>query len=165
LLLNDIEHLPKIVTDIDGIRDVLLAIEPEIIQLREDISNFNKELYVKTTNLFIERWERDFGLKYDASLTLQQRRQRILNKLARKKVLNWDNLRLLIKNNISENVQFSVSNKAPEYSFKIFVNSNDTDELYNALTAAKPAYLTFSILYHEFGQRYCGTFYCGTNPL
>ena len=55
MLLNDIEHLPKIVTDIDGIRDVLLAIEPEIIQLREDISNFNKELYVKTTNLFIER--------------------------------------------------------------------------------------------------------------
>jgi uncharacterized protein YmfQ (DUF2313 family) len=91
LLLDDIEHLPKVVTDIDGIRDVLLAIEPELLLIRTDLSDLLKELYVKTTTAFITRWERDFGLSYDASLTLEQRRQRVLNKLARKKVLNWDN--------------------------------------------------------------------------
>jgi hypothetical protein len=37
LLLDDIEHLPKVVTNVIGIKDVLLAIEPEIIQLRTDI--------------------------------------------------------------------------------------------------------------------------------
>ena len=37
MLLDDIEHLPKVVTNAIGIKDVLLAIEPEIIQLREDI--------------------------------------------------------------------------------------------------------------------------------
>ena len=91
MLLDDREHLPKIVTDIDGIRDVLLAIEPEIFLLRTNISDLMKELYVKTTDKLIARWEKDFGLSYDASLTLQQRRQRILNKLARKKTLNWTN--------------------------------------------------------------------------
>lgn len=104
MLLDDIEHLPKVVTNVDGIRDVLLAIEPEIIQLRTDVSDLLKELYVKTTEDFITRWELDFGLKYDASLSLEQRRQRILNKLARKKTLTWDNLRLLIKNNLADKV-------------------------------------------------------------
>jgi hypothetical protein len=60
LLLDDIEHLPKVVTNAVGIKDVLLAIEPEIIQLREDISDLIKELYVKTTEDFITRWENDF---------------------------------------------------------------------------------------------------------
>ena len=106
MLLDDIAHLPKVVTNVLGIKDVLLAIEPEIIQLREDISDLIKELYVKTTEDFITRWEKDFSLKYDASLTLEQRRQRILNKLARKRPLTWNNLRLMIKNNLAENVQF-----------------------------------------------------------
>jgi hypothetical protein len=78
LILDDIEHLPKVITDIDEIRDVLLAIEPEIIQIRTDLSDLLKELYVKTTTVFITRWEQDFGLSYDASLSLEQRRQRIL---------------------------------------------------------------------------------------
>ena len=62
MLLDDIEHLPKVVTNVLGIKDVLLAIEPEIIQLREDISDLIKELYVKTTEDFITRWEKDFSL-------------------------------------------------------------------------------------------------------
>lgn len=90
------DNLPKIITDIDGIKDILLAIDPEIQLLRDDLSNLLKELYVKTTENFITRWEKDFALSYDSSLTLTQRRQRILNKLARKKTLNWENLRLLI---------------------------------------------------------------------
>ena len=165
MLLDNLEHLPKIVTDIDGIDDVLLAIEPEIIQLRQDISDTIKELYIKTTNKLIRRWELDFSLPYDASLTLQQRRQRILNKLARKKTLTWKNLRLLIKNNISENVQFYIINDAPNFYFKVLVGTNDYSELQKAIKEAKPAYLLFDIAYTDFNARYCGTFYSGTNPL
>lgn len=157
-------NLPKIVTDIDGIRDVLLAIDPEIIQLRTDISNLIKELYVKTTDKFIDRWEKDFSLPYNSSLTLQQRRQRILNKLARKKVLNWDNLKLLVKNNLAENVQFYLMNDSANYHFRILVQTSEYSELEKAIQEAKPAYLTFDILVNEFFRR-CGTFNCGTNPL
>jgi hypothetical protein len=164
LLLDDIEHLPKVVTDIDGIRDVLLAIEPEIIQLRSDVSDLLKELYVKTTEAFIRRWEQDFGLSYDASLSLEQRRQRILNKLARKKVLNWGNLRLLVKNNLAENTQFYIVNQASEYHFRILVVDADFTQLYQAIDEAKPAYLTFDINLTDLFRR-CGTFYSGTNPL
>lgn len=164
MLLDNIEHLPKVVTNVLGIKDVLLAIEPEIIQLREDISDLIKELYVKTTEDFITRWEKDFSLKYDASLTLEQRRQRILNKLARKRPLTWTNLRLLIKNNLAENVQFYLSNDSANYHFRIIVASNDYSEMEKAVRQAKPAYLTFDILVTDIVRR-CGTFNCGTNPL
>jgi hypothetical protein len=121
-------------------------------------------LYVKTTEDFITRWEKDFSLKYDASLTLEQRRQRILNKLARKRPLTWDNLRLLIKNNLAENVQFYLSNDSANYNFRIIVASNDYAEMEKAVKQAKPAYLTFDILVTDIVRR-CGTFNCGTNPL
>lgn len=164
MLLDDIEHLPKVVTKAIGIKDVLLAIEPELIQLRTDISDLIKELYVRTTEDLIARWELDFGLKYDASLSLSQRRQRILNKLARKKTLTWDNLRLLIKNNLAENVQFYLSNDSANYHFKIIVATDDYSEMQQAVKTAKPAYLTFDILVTDMVRR-CGTFNCGTNPL
>jgi len=164
LLLDDIEHLPKVVTNVIGIKDILLAIEPEIIQLREDISDLIKELYVKTTEDFITRWEKDFSLKYDASLTLEQRRQRILNKLARKRPLTWDNLRLLVKNNLAENVQFYLSNDSANYHFRIIVATSDYSEMEKAVKQAKPAYLTFDILVTDIVRR-CGTFNCGTDPL
>ena len=164
MLLDDIEHLPKVVTTAIGIKDVLLAIEPEIIQLRADISDLLKELYVKTTEDLITRWEKDFSLKYDASLTLEQRRQRILNKLARKRPLTWNNLRLLIKNNLAENVQFYLSNDSANYHFRIIVATDDYSEMEKAVRQAKPAYLTFDILVTDIVRR-CGTFNCGTNPL
>jgi len=164
LLLDNIEHLPKVVTNAIGIKDVLLAIEPELIQLREDISDLIKELYVRTTEDLITRWELDFGLKYDASLTLSQRRQRVLNKLARKKTLTWDNLRLLIKNNLAENVQFYLNNDSANYHFRIIVATDDYSGMQQAVTTAKPAYITFDILVTDMVRR-CGTFNCGTEPL
>lgn len=164
MLLDDNEHLPKIVTDIDGIRDVLLAIEPEIFLLRSNISDLMKELYVKTTTNFITRWEKDFGLTYDASLTLQQRRQRILNKLARKKTLNWANLRLLIKNNLAQNTQIYLINDSGNYHFRIIVQDPDYSQMEKAVMEAKPAYITFDIIVTEYARR-CGTFRCGTEPL
>lgn len=165
MALNDIEHLPKVVTDISGINDVLLAIDPEIIQLRTDLTNLVKELYVRTTEELITRWENDFSLKYDASLTLAQRRQRILNKLARKRPLTWANLRTLIKSNIGENTQFYISNDSANYFFRIYVATENIEGLQSAIKQAKPAYLTFEILVSEFFSKYCGTFNCNMNPI
>lgn len=165
MALNDIEHLPKVVTDIDGINDVLLAIDPEIIQLRTDLTNLIKELYIRTTEELITRWENDFSLKYDASLTLAQRRQRILNKLVRKRPLTWANLRTLIKSNIGEYTQFYISNDASNYFFRIYVATENIFGLQDAIKQAKPAYLTFEIVVSEFFNKYCGTFYCNMNPI
>ena len=164
MLLNDREHLPKIVTDINGISDVLLAIEPEIIQLRTDISDFIKELYIKTTEDFITRWERDFSIKYDSALTLQQRRQQILNKLAAKKPLTWKNLEALIKSNIGDNVQFYIVNDSANFYFRIYVMTENTSDLNKEIKRVKPAYLLFDIVVTDWARR-CGTFVCGTNPL
>lgn len=163
LSIYDNEHLPLISTENVGIKDILLAINPEIIQLREDISQLKKELYVKTTEYFINRWEADFSLKFDGSLTLDQRRQRILNKLARKKTLTWKNLELLIKNNI-DNPQIYIINNSGEYHFRIIVQTQNIENMRNAVKQAKPAYLTFDILVTEYSNR-CGTFNSGTNPI
>lgn len=162
--IYDIEHLPiKGCLESIGIKDILIAIDPEIQLLRIDISDLVKELYVKTTEKFITRWEEDFSLPYDSSLNLQQRRQRILNKLARKKTLTWENLKLLVKNNIDK-PQFYIVNDSANYHFRIIVQTSSTSELEKAVKQAKPAYLTFDILVTEYFRR-CGTFNCGTEPL
>lgn len=161
--LADIEHLPKIVTDVDGIKDVLLAIDPEIQQIREDISVIERNLYAHTADKYIKMWEEDFGLPYDASLTLAQRRSRVLEKMARKKSLTWSNLGLLIRRNIV-NPQYYIVNDADNYHFRIIIQDTDYTMLQSAIKVAKPAILTFDIIVTEYFRR-CGTFNCGTNPL
>ena len=96
--LADIEHLPKIVTDIDSIKDILLAIDPEVQQIREDINEIQRNLYAHTADKYIKMWEDDFSLPFDGSLTLAQRRSRILEKMA---ILNIISL-IMLANIISE---------------------------------------------------------------
>lgn len=161
--LIDKEHLPQKITKIDGIRDVLLAIDPEIVLLREDISQLKKELYVSTTEKLIGRWEDDFSLPHNTSLTLQERRQRILNKLARKKTLTWKNLRALIQNNLTVK-QIYIVNDSKNYHFRIIVQDPNYQQMEQAVEQAKPAYLTFDILVTEYFRR-TGTFNAGSEPL
>ena len=161
--LIDKEHLPQKVTKIEGIRDILLAIDPEIVLLREDISQLKKELYVSTTEKLIERWEDDFSLPHNTSLTLQERRQRILNKLARKKTLTWKNLRALIQNNLTVK-QIYIVNDSKNYHFRIIVQDPNYQQMEQAVEQAKPAYLTFDILVTEYFRR-TGTFNAGSEPL
>lgn len=161
--LIDKEHLPQKVTKIEGIRDILLAIDPEIVLLREDISQLKKELYVSTTEKLIERWEDDFSLPHNPSLTLQERRQRILNKLARKKTLTWKNLRALVQNNLTVK-QIYIVNDSKNYHFRIIVQDPNYQQMEQAVEQAKPAYLTFDILVTEYFRR-TGTFNAGSEPI
>lgn len=163
MLLADNEHLPKVVTTVEGIRDILLAIDPEFQLLRGDISQLKKELFIKTTEKLINLWEKDFGLSPNSSLTLQQRRARLLNKLGRKKTLNWENLKILIRNNITK-PQFYIMNDSANFFFRIIIHESDYTILENALKQAKPAYLTFDIVVTEYFRR-TGTFTTGTEPL
>lgn len=159
LLYNVYEGVRSIL----GLRDVFLAIDPEIQLIREDITQLQKELYVKTTEYFIERWETDFSLSYDPSLSLPERRQRILNKLARKKPLTFSNLELLVKNNI-DNPQVYISNDSGNYHFTIIIQTDDYEQMKEAVQKAKPAHLTFDIVVTQYFRR-CGTFNCGSEPL
>lgn len=159
--LADIEHLPKIVTDVEGIKDVLLAIDPEIQLIRDDISVILKNLYVHSADKYIKMWEDDFSLPYDSSLTVAQRRNRVLEKMARKKALTWTNLGILIRRNII-NPQYYIVNDSENYHFRIIIQDKDYDLLENAIKKAKPAHLTFDIIVTEYFRR-CGTFNCGTN--
>lgn len=161
--LADREHLPIKVTNINGIRDILLALDPEVILLRDDISQLKKEMFVNTTEKLIDLWEKDFGLPFNSSLTLQQRRQRILNKLARKKTLTWTNLRNLIKNNLTVK-QIYIINDSANYHFRILVQDPNYKQMQEAVETAKPAYITFDILLTEYFRR-TGTFNSGTEPL
>lgn len=163
MLLADNEHLPKVTTETEGVRDILLAIDPEIQLLRDDISQLKKELFIKTTEKLIDRWEKDFSLTPDSSLTLQQRRARLLNKLGRKKTLNWENLGILIRNNITK-PQFYIMNDSANFFFRIMIQEHDYTLLESALKQAKPAYLTFDIVVTEYFRR-TGTFTTGTEPI
>ena len=129
--LIDKEHLPQKVTNINGIRDILLAIDPEVILLRDDISQLKKEMFVNTAERLIDLWEKDFNLSFNSSLTLQQRRQRILNKLARKKTLTWANLRNLVKNNLTVK-QIYIVNNSKNYHFRLIIQDPNYKQMEEA---------------------------------
>lgn len=161
--LVDKEHLPQKVTKINGIRDILLAIDPEVILLRDDISQLKKEMFVNTTEKLIDLWEKDFSLSFNSSLTLQQRRQRILNKLARKKTLTWTNLRNLVKNNLTVK-QIYIVNNSKNYHFRLIIQDPNYKQMEEAVETAKPAFITFDIVVSEYFRR-TGTFNSGTSPI
>lgn len=161
--IYDLEHLPKIVTKCEGIYDVLQAIDPEVIKLRKDLDDLQKELYIKTTDKLIDLWEKDFGIKYDSSLTLQQRREQIIDKLLQKQLLTWDNLKAVVKRFVGDSQVYFINDPA-HFKFIIMLYENDNPDLDATIRRLKPAYLTFEIQITGYYKR-CGTFNCGTNPL
>lgn len=157
------DTLPKFITDIGQINEILLAIDPEIQLQRDDLTQLEKEIYIKLTENAILRWEADFGLPYDSTLTLQQRRDVVLNKIQIKRIFNAENRINLIKENVTK-PQFYIIDDSDSYHFRIIVQDTDFSRVSKAMDIAIPAYLTYDIIVTEYFKR-CGTFRTGTNPI
>ncbi len=154
------ENLPKFIAEEKYIKEVLEAIEPEIDKIKIEISKMLLECCVSTCSDYgLKKFEKDFSIRYDANLTIEERRRNVINKMLAKKRLTKEGLNDFIKRNLN-NGQFYVSNEAEQYSFKVrIINENLKEELYQALYKARPAHLVFDVDIVSYERR-CGTFNC-----
>lgn len=69
------------------------AEQPELDLLSSEFSEWSKELYILTATKEIERWEDDYCLPHDTSLTIEQRRMRVFAKKSEKVITKKDYIR------------------------------------------------------------------------
>lgn len=159
------DNLPQFVAEEKYTKEVLEAIEPEINKIKARLTEMLLECCISTcTEEGIKRFEEDYSIKFDASLTIDERRRQVINKMLAKKRLTEDGLANFIKRNI-DNGQYYITNMAEKYSFKVrVVNDTYIEQLYKALYSARPAHLVFSVDLTSYERR-CGTFNCNQDVL
>ncbi len=154
------ENLPSFIAQEKYTEEILEAIEPEIDKMRKKLSDIILECCVTTcSEIGIKRFEADYSIKYNANLSLDERKKQVLNKMMSKRKLNRYELVRFIKRNI-DNSQFYISNMAERYKFTVMLTDEYyEDKLYRALFYARPANLVFNITLVSYEKR-CGTFRC-----
>jgi len=155
------DNLPSFIVEEKYTKEVLDAIEPEIYQIVELLKQTLLETSISTCSLQgIIKYEDDYGLSHNTELSLDERKDEVINKMLNKKRLTKTELKNLIKRNINKG-QFYVSNSPMQYKFKVMVTEERyRQKLHNAIFKARPAYLLFDIEVVPDGRR-CGTFVCG----
>lgn len=159
------DNLPQFVAEEKYTKEILEAIEPEINKVKTKLIETLFETCISTcTDEGIKRFEKDYSIKFDASLTSDERRRQVINKMLAKKRLTKEELANFIKRNIG-NGQYYITNIAEKYSFKVrVVDGEHIEQLYKALYTVRPAHLVFSVDLTSYERR-CGTFNCNQDVL
>ncbi len=154
------ENLPLFIAEEKYTQEILDAIEPEIEKIKIMLFEALLECCVTTASTKgVRRFEKDYSIKYDAELSLSDRKRQIINKMLARKILTKENLANLVKRNI-EDGQFYIANLAEEYKFRVMItDANYEEKLYKILYEARPANLIFDIILVSYERR-CGAFGC-----
>lgn len=154
------DNLPSFVAEEKYTKEVLDAIEPEIYEIIRLLKQALLECSISTCSITgLLKYENDYGLLHKAELSIDERKDEVINKMLNKKRLTMEELKNLIKRNINRG-QFYISNCPEQYKFKIMITQETyRQRLYNAVYRARPAYLIFDIEVVPDVRR-CGTFTC-----
>ena len=143
------KSVPPFVAEMMEIAQLFIAEQPELDKMEADLAELLKQFYIKTATYSLERWEDEFGLAKDTSLTLMQRRARILAKLNSNPPATVKMLENLVYQAISANAVTIVEHPS-EYSFTVYVNSDYLVETFEiadeAVRLARPAHLSYKFV-------------------
>ena len=115
--------VPPFVAEMLEIAQLFVAEQPELDKMEADLTELLKQFYIKTATYSLDMWEDEFGLERNTSLTLMQRRARILAKLNSNPPATVKMLENLVFQTLSANAVTIVEHPA-EYSFTVYVNSD-----------------------------------------
>lgn len=91
------ESIPQEFAKTKQIKELFEAEQPEMDALRDAFKEWSKELYIFTTQKEIERWENDYCITPDESLTMDQRRMRVFAKKSEKVITKKEYLEEKLK--------------------------------------------------------------------
>ena len=148
--LNDFKMLPPFLLRMDNMRDLLQAEESVMQELRDNVSSQEQQLVISTSTWGLERHEKILGLPTDSESSMEDRRSRIIAKLAGQGTVT----KALIQHVASSftNGEVEVIEHPEQYSFDVrFIRVLGTPpnmaDLSAALDEIKPAHLVYQYLY------------------
>lgn len=142
------DTVPGFVSRMKEIAEVFHAEQPELDQMKRRLEEIVKQFYVKTATFSLERWERDFGIGFDPSMDIDQRRARILAKMNMRTPATVKMLENLVLQTLDADRVF-IKEYPSDYSFVIYVEKEYLVELGIAAEAvyyARPAHLDYRFI-------------------
>lgn len=143
------KDVPPFVAQMREIAELFIAEQPELDKMEADISELLRQFYIKSATYSLDEWEDEFGIERNSSLTLMQRRARVLAKLNSNPPATVRMLENLVFQILSANAVTIVEHPA-EYSFDIYVNSDYLIETFEiadeAVRLARPAHLSYKFI-------------------
>lgn len=143
------KDVPPFAAQMREIAELFTAEQPELDKMEADIAELLRQFYIKSATYSLDEWEDEFGIERNTSLTVMQRRARILAKLNSNPPATVRMLENLVFQILSANAVTIVEHPA-EYSFDIYVNSDyliDTFEIADeAVRLARPAHLSYKFI-------------------
>lgn len=143
------KSVPPFVAQMREIAELFVAEQPELDRMEKELSELLKQFYIKTATYSLDQWEDEFGIERNLSLTLMQRRARVLAKLNSNPPATVKMLENLVFQILSANAVTIVEHPA-EYCFDVYVNSDyliDTFAIADeAVRLARPAHLAYKFI-------------------
>ena len=143
------KSVPPFVRGMKEMAELFGAEQPEIDRLEAYLTELLQQFYIKSATWALEDWEAEFGLAADSTLTLRQRRARVLARLNSNPPATVRMLENLVLQTLSANAVTIVERPA-EYSFDIYVNTDYLVETFaiadEAVRQARPAHLSYKFI-------------------
>ncbi len=143
------KSVPPFVAQMIEIAELFIAEQPELDRMEADLTELLKQFYIKTATYSLDTWEDEFGLERNTSLTLMQRRARVLGKLNSNPPATVKMLENMVLQVMDANAVTIVEHYA-DYSFTVYVNTDYLVETFaianDAVRLARPAHLSYKFV-------------------
>lgn len=143
------KSVPPFVAQMREIAELFIAEQPELDRMEKELTELLKQFYIKSATYSLDQWEDEFGIERNSSLTLMQRRARVLAKLNSNPPATVKMLENLVFQILSANAVTIVEHPS-EYHFDVYVNSDYLIETFEiadeAVRLARPAHLSYKFI-------------------
>lgn len=143
------KSVPPFVAQMREMAELFLAEQPELNRMEKELTELLKQFYIKSATYSLDQWEDEFGIERNSSLTLMQRRARVLAKLNSNPPATVKMLENLVFQILSANAVTIVEHPS-EYHFDVYVNSDYLIETFEiadeAVRLARPAHLSYKFI-------------------
>lgn len=143
------KSVPPFVAQMREMAELFLAEQPELDRMEKELTELLKQFYIKSATYSLDQWEDEFGIERTSSLTLMQRRARVLAKLNSNPPATVKMLENLVFQILSANA-VTIIEHPEEYHFDVYVNSDYLIETFEiadeAVRLARPAHLSYKFI-------------------
>lgn len=144
-----IEDVSPFAASMKELRELFEAEQPELDLIEARLEDIIKQFYIKTATWSIEKWENDFLIEHDSTLSIEQRRVMVLTKINSRTTATIAMLENMVKQ-IMDAKQVVVTENTEDYSFTIYVNTAFLVHNFNvadvAVYLARPAHLNYKFI-------------------
>ncbi len=143
------KSVPPFVAQMREMAELFIAEQPELDRMERELTELLKQFYIKSATYSLDQWEDEFGIERNSSLTLMQRRARVLAKLNSNPPATVKMLENLVFQILSANA-VTIVERPEKYHFDVYVNSDYLVETFEiadeAVRLARPAHLSYKFI-------------------